>query len=236
MKTQLVGFGDSWTFGSELDRPQEQSWVAQLADIQGWDHINMGTPASSIGHLTVQLFDFIKANPDFENRDLVFMVGLSGLTRYLSYNNAGSEFVNITPEAVYSTSNIHKSGRPPECIDHLKQLAQLTYRQVEDAKYNEFITAQTITLFQQFCNYNEIDCLFFSYFDKPVFDNYAHMIVEDYIYPTTITQALTGKEYSIPDVRSNEYFEGKLFHPNITGHEKIARILKEFYDQKYPRN
>lgn len=236
MQTLLVSFGDSWTFGSELDRPQEQSWTAQLADKLNCKHINMGTPASSIGHLTVQLFDFIKENPNFEEYNLIFMVGLSGLTRYLSYNNAGNEFVNITPEAVYSTSNIHHSGRPPECIDHMKQLAQLTYRQVEDPKYNEFIAAQTITLFQQFCNYNEIDCVFFSYFDMPVFNNYAHMIVEDYIYPTTITQALTGTEYSIPEIRSNEYFEGKLFHPNINGHAKIADLLYTFYDQKYPRH
>jgi hypothetical protein len=234
MDTLLVGFGDSWTFGSELDRPQEQSWVAQLATLQGWDHINMGTPASSIGHLTVQLFDFIKLNSDYQK--MVFAVGLSGLTRYLSYNNAGKEFVNITPEAVYSTSNIHQSGRPPECVDHMKQLAQLTYRQVEDANYNEFITAQTIFTFQQACGISGIKCIFFSYFDLPEFVNYKHVVSTDTLYPTSITKALTGKEYALPDIRSNKYFEGKLFHPNMLGHTRIAELLKEFYDQHYTRD
>ena len=199
------------------------------------DYVNMGTPASSIGHLSKQLFDFIKENPNFEEHKIIFMVGLSGLTRYLSYNNANKEFVNITPEAVYSTSNIHPSGKPPEVINHLRDYADQTYRLIEDPVYNEFITVQTITLFQQFCNYNEIDCIFFSYFDMPAFDNFGHMIARDYVYPTTITQALTGKEYSIPDIRSNTYFEGKLFHPNITGHKRIAELLKEFYDKLYPR-
>lgn len=234
MRTLLVAFGDSWTFGSELDIPREDPWVKHLADILDADYVNMGTPASSNGYLSKQLFDFVKENTDFEQRKIIFMVGLTGLTRYLSYNNAGKEFVNITPEAVYSTSNIHVSGRPPECIDHMRQLAQLTYKQVEDPVYNEFITAQAITLFQQFCSYNEIDCLFFSYFDMPAFNNFGHMIAQDYIYPTTITQALTGIEYSIPEIRNNNYFAGKLFHPNILGHKKIAELLREFYDKLYP--
>jgi hypothetical protein len=233
MKKTLVAFGDSWTFGSELDRPNEQNWVTQLAKMQGWEHVNMGTPASSIGHLTVQLFDFIKTNPKTK---LVFMVGLSGLTRYLSYNNAQKEFVNITPEAVYSTSNIHHSGRPPECIDHMKQLAQLTYRQVEDPVYNEFIVAQTIFTFQQTCGLNDIDCIFFSYFDMPEFNNYGYVIYKDLIYPTSITKALTGQEYELPAIRDNKYFTGKLFHPNIDGHTRIAEILKEFYDSNYSGN
>jgi lysophospholipase L1-like esterase len=236
MKRLLVGFGDSWTFGSELDIPREDPWVKHIADMLNADYVNMGTPASSIGHLSKQLFDFIKENPTFEKRKTIFMVGLSGLTRYLSYNNANNEFVNITPEAVYSTSNIHFSGQPPECIDHMRQLAQLTYRQVEDPVYNEFIAVQTITLFQQFCNYNKINCVFFSYFDMPTFNNFGHMIAQEYIYPTTITQALTGKEYAIPEVRNNEYFAGKLFHPNILGHQRIAELLKNFYDKLYPGN
>lgn len=236
MNTLLVGFGDSWTFGSELDRPQEQSWVNQLSDMMGYDScINMGVPSSSIGHLTVQLFDFIKQNPNFENYKITFMVGLTGLTRYLIYSNRENQFVNITPEAVYKTNDIHHSGKPPEVVTHLKDYAQQTYRLIEDPIYNEFLVCQQIFQFQQFCNYNEIDCLFFSYFDPLVISKYNHMIVEDLIYPKTITQALTGEEYQLPNTLSNQYFEGKLFHPNLHGHTRIAELLKEFYDQKYPR-
>lgn len=235
MKEIIVGFGDSWTFGSELDRPSEQCWLSQLATTMDADSYNMSTPASSIGHLTVQLFNFIQQNPKFENNKLIFMVGLTGLTRYLSYSNSKKQFVSITPEAVYCTEGIHTSGRPPEHLPFMDTLAKQTYTLTEDSKYNEFLVVQQIFQFQQFCNYNEIDCIFFSYFDMPVFDNYKHMIVKDLVYPITITQALTGKEYSIPAIRENEYFTGKLFHPNVNGHQRIAELLREFYDQKYPR-
>jgi hypothetical protein len=232
----IVGFGDSWTFGSELDHPDKQCWLAQLSTMMNTRFCNMSTPASSIGHLSVQLFDFVKNNPNFEDNQLIFMVGLTGLTRYLSYSNAKGQFVSITPEAVYCTKDIHSSGRPPENLPFMDALAKQTYMLTEDAVYNEFLVAQQISLFQQFCNYNEIDCIFFSYFDMPTFNNYGHMIVKDLVYPTSITQALTGQEYSIPKIRDNKYFTGKLFHPNIDGHTRIAELLRDFYDQKYPRN
>ena len=131
MKQTIVGFGDSWTFGSELDRPAEQCWLTQLATAMDADYCNMSTPASSIGHLTVQLFDFIQQNPNFENNKLIFMVGLTGLTRYLSYSNRLNEFINITPEANYQSSNIHQSGRPPDVVKEFRTLSGEMYRMVE---------------------------------------------------------------------------------------------------------
>jgi hypothetical protein len=236
MKPLLVAFGDSWTFGSELDIPREDPWCRHLADMLGADYVNMGVPASSIGHLTVQLFDFVKQNPNFEQRCLIFMVGLTGLTRYLSYSNSKNQFVNITPEAVYCTNDIHPSGRPPEVCTEMNDLANQTYRLVEAKQYNEFLAVQTIFQFQQFCHYNEIDSVFFSYFDPLDIGSYRHMICDNELYPTTITQALTGTEYALPEIRDNQYFAGKLFHPNVLGHYRIAELLKEFYDQQYPRH
>jgi hypothetical protein len=118
----------------------------------------------------------------------------------------------------------------------MQDYAQLTYRHVESGLYNEFLGVQTVFQIQQFCFYNEIDCVFFSYFDKLITDTYGYMLRKDLIYPTTITRALTGEEYDLPGIRENEYFAGKLFHPNILGHRRIAELLIEFYDQKYPRD
>ena len=228
MNTLLVGFGDSWTFGSELDRPWEQSWVVQLATKLNAKPVNLGTPASSIGHLTVQLFDFIKRK---HTGQIIFMVGLSGATRYLSYSNQLGEFVNITPEANYRTGNIHESGRPPEVVREFGTLAGEMYRMVECDAYNQFLATQTVLLFQQYCKNNGIDVLFFSYFDKIKFD--PGLVDTSLIYPITLTQALTGSEYELPAVRNNKYFQGKLFHPNILGHERMAQLLYEQYVQTY---
>jgi lysophospholipase L1-like esterase len=56
-------------------------------------------------------------------------------------------------------------------------------------------------------------------------------VTTNLFYPTTITKALTGTEYSVPEVRENQYFQNKLFHPNEQGHKKIAEILLEFYER-----
>lgn len=232
MKQILVGFGDSWTFGSELDRPAEQCWLAQMASCMGVAYVNNSCPASSIGHLTVQLFDFIK-NSQITDCKLVFLVGLSGASRHLTYNSSGNEFANITPDTVYSTSDIHPTGQPPETLDHMRELLKQTYMYVEHPEYNKFLATQTVFLFQQYCQQNNIDVIFFSYFDRINFD--STLVNTDIIYPTTITQSLTGNEYSA-DTMSHKYFVGKLFHPNIDGHTQIATILKEFYDSKYTRN
>ena len=229
MRTVLVGFGDSWTFGSELDRPQEQSWVAQLANMLHAIPINMGTPASSIEHNVVQLFDFIENINQYRRYKKIFAVGLTGSTRYLSYSNRLAEFISITPEANYRTRDIHHSGRPPEVVKEFGTLAGEMYRMVECAEYNRFKLTQTVFTFENYCKQHNIDVIFFSYFDYIDINN-------ELMYPESITRAVTGREYEIPAIRDYEAFAGKLFHPNIVGHTRIAELLKEFYDQKYPRN
>lgn len=229
MKLLLVGYGDSWTFGSELDRPQEQSWVAQLATMLDADHVNMGTPASSIGHTVVQLFDFIK-QVQYTDYKKIFMVGLSGQTRYLTYSNRLNEFVNITPEANYRTGNIQKTGQPPDVVTEFGTLAGELYRMVECPEYNQFLVNQTLFLFDNYCKLNNIDVIYFSYFDALCTD------LDINLYPTTITYALADQEYALPEIRNNKYFAGKLFHPNMLGHTRIAELLKNFYDQKYSRH
>ena len=230
MKRLLVTFGDSWTFGSELDKPYQENWTAQMSKMLDCGHVNMSVPASSIGHLTVQLFDFLKQHHDSK---LIFMVGLSGTTRYLSYCNAKNEFINITPEAVYCTQNINPNGKPPEHLPHMGELSKQIYRLVEHVEYNRFLMTQTMFLFQNYCKLNNIDLIFFSYFDylEP-----SDIIYKTKLYPISITKALTNREYSIPEIRDNEYFKDTLFHPNAMGHTKIAEILYEFYTKNYPRD
>jgi hypothetical protein len=231
MKPLLVGFGDSWTFGSELDIPQEQNWLTQLGCRLNADTVNMSTPASSIGHLAVQLFDFVKLQ---HTGQIVFLVGLTGSSRYLSYSNELDEFVNITPQLVYRTTQPEPppgrpaTGQPPDVIEHMRPLADAVYRYADCEQYRSFVTAQTILLFQNYCGFNNITVKFFSYFDMAGLSNYNQVINLEHLYPTTITQAMTGQEYVLPDILDNPYFAGKLFHPNQHGHERIAQILYDF--------
>ncbi len=231
MKPLLVGFGDSWTFGSELDIPQEQNWLACLGRGIGADTVNMATPASSIGHLAVQLFDFIQLG---HTGQIIFLVGLTSASRYLSYSNELNEFVNITARLVYRTTQPEPptgrpaTGQPPDVVEHMRPLADAVYLYADCEQYRSFITAQTILLFQNYCQLNNITVRFFNYFDTVDLSTYGSAINLSQIYPTTITKAITGQEYVLPDTLSNQYFAGKLFHPNHLGHQRIAEILYEF--------
>ncbi len=231
MKKLLVAFGDSWTFGSELDIPRQDPWPTHLAKKLQAELINLGTPASGIEHTLVQLFDYIQTSTRYQEYKKIFMVGLSGTTRYLTYSNRLKEFVNITPEANYRTGNIHPSGCPPETVTEFGNLAGEMYRIVECSEYNRYVATKTIFAFQQYCNQHNIDVLFFGYFDPVDVD--TQIVDVKNLYTKTITNALTGREYELPAIRDNEYFRGKLFHPNIQGHERIAELLYEQYVQTY---
>jgi hypothetical protein len=231
MKRLLVAFGDSWTFGSELDLPRQQPWPTHLAEKLSAEAINLGTPASGIEHTLVKLFDWIGTSGNYNNYKKIFMVGLSGTTRYLTYSNQLKEFVNITPEANYRTGNIHVSGCPPEVVSNFGTLSGEMYRIVESHEYNQYIATKTVFAFQNYCAQNNIDVLFFSYFDLAQVD--YRVVDSRIIYPTTITKALTGQEYSLPDICQHPYFVGKLFHPNADGHKQIAQILYDQYVQTY---
>jgi hypothetical protein len=231
MKRLLVAFGDSWTFGSELHTPQCSSWPYLLANKLDAELINLGTPASSIGHLIVQLFQFINQIENYKDYKIIFMVGLSGRSRYLTYFNELNEFANITPEAVYRTGDIKPTGQPPGDILEMLPYKGIHYRYVDSEDYANFIVVQTLFSFQNFAKLNNIDSIYFSYFDYPDLSNYQAIVTTNLFYPTTITKALTGTEYSVPEVRENQYFQNKLFHPNEQGHKKIAEILLEFYER-----
>lgn len=231
MKRLLVAFGDSWTFGSELDIPREEPWPTHLARQLQAEVINLGTPASSIEHTLVQLFDYVKNSDNYTDYKKIFMVGLTGTTRYLSYSNRLGEFVNITPEANYRTGNIHFSGKPPDIVQEFGALSGEMYRMVESPEYNQYVATKTIFAFQNYCDQHNIDVLFFSYFDLVKVD--THVVDTKNLYPGTITKALTGREYELPAIRNNQYFSGKLFHPNISGHQRIAELLYEQYVQTY---
>jgi hypothetical protein len=232
MKPLLVTFGDSWTYGSELDTPNSQNWTHHLGKQLDAATLNLSCPASSIGHLTVQLFQFIEQAEQYKDCKKIFAVGLTGTTRYLTYSNRLNEFINITPEACYRSTDIHTSGRPPETANEFASLAGELYRMAECSTYNKFLLEQAVMLFQNYCQLNDIDCIFFSYFD------YLQLSLADtgVIYKESITKTLTGSEYAVPAIRDNVYFSGKLFHPNEHGHIQIAAILKDFYDQCYSRN
>ena len=66
-------------------------------------------------------------------------------------------------------------------------------------------------------------------------DKYQDIIDLRKVYTQTITRALAGQEYVLPDITTNQFFLGKLFHPNDRGHIQIAELLNDLYTKKYTR-
>lgn len=233
MKTLLVGFGDSWTIGAELPDPPNQNWVVQVAKRMGAEYINLGTSGTGVEHLTVQLFNFLKTKEQYADYKIIFMVGMSGASRYLSYCNQRKEFISITPNACYRTTGIDPGGRPPEVANDFVNVSYNVYTMVDCAEYNNFIAAKTVFAIQNYCKNNNIDCIFFSFWEAPDFLGYP--VDTKYVCPTPMTELLTGMSMS-PELLEHEYFAGNMFHPNLAGQTQMSELIYDYYISAYPGN
>lgn len=233
MKTLLVGFGDSWTIGAELPDPPNQNWVVQVANRLNAEYINLGTSGTGIEHLMVQLFKFLQVKEQYADYKIVFMVGLSGASRYLSYSNQRNEFISITPNACYRTTNIDPGGAPPEVANDFTSIAYNIYNDVDCPGYNNFIAAKTVFSIQQYCKNADIDCIFFSFWESPDFAGYP--VDTAYICETPMTELLAGLPIG-NEILKHPCFIGNMFHPNLTGQTKMSDLIYEYYLSAYPGN
>jgi hypothetical protein len=96
---------------------------------------------------------------------------------------------------------------------------------VQHPHWDNYITAQTIFQFQQYCQTRDITVYFFSYFDRLDLSEYEYLINMEQVHPTTITQSIANMDFSHQEIMQHPCFEGKLFHPNIYGHTQIANLL-----------
>lgn len=211
MKKLLATFGDSWTFGSELENPQTECWTAQLSEYFSCV-FNMGTPASSIGHIVVQLEKLLtQINlKDFDSCTFVF--GLTSPSRYLMFDNLKNEYVNVTSEAVYYT-NINNNGRPPDVAEHLLKFGNDFYRNIDHVKFQQHTTSQIVAFLQGWCMQNKVKDIYMSYFEDQQFNQFVDI-------DKVINQ---GRSLNL----DRKYFRDNSSHPNKDGHTYIASLLKE---------
>ena len=233
MKTLLVGFGDSWTIGAELPDPPNQNWVVQVAKRLTAEYINLGTSGTGVEHLMVQLFKFLQIKEQYTEYKIIFMIGLSGASRYLSYSNERKEFISITPNACYRTTNVDPGGRPPEVANDFVNISYNMYTMVDCAEYNNFVAAKTVFAIQQYCRNNNIDCIFFSFWESPDFMGYP--IDTNYVCEKPMTEILAGLPIG-EEILKHPYFVGNMFHPNLVGQIKMAEIIYDYYISTYPGN
>jgi len=211
VKKLLATFGDSWTFGSELEDPQTECWTAQLREYFSCV-FNMGTPASSIGHIVVQLEKLLTQINLKEFDSCTFVFGLTSPSRYLMFDNLKNEYVNVTSEAVYYT-NINSNGHPPNVADHLAKFSWDFYRDVEHNELQKHTASQVVAFLQGWCRQNKVHDIYMSYFEDQLFNQFVDI-------DKVIGQ---GKSLSL----DRKYFRDTSSHPNKDGHTYIASLVKE---------
>lgn len=210
MKTLLATFGDSWTFGSELENPQTDCWTAQLST--EFSHVfNMSVPASSIGHIVVQLENLLSQVKLDEFNQRVFVFGLTSSSRYLMFDNLKNEYVNVTSEAVYYT-NTYNNGRPPDVAEHLLKFGNDFYRNIDHVKLQQHTVSQVVAFLQAWCKQNNIQDIYMSYFEDQTFNQFVN------------TDKIINQGNSLN--LAPEYFTDGRSHPNKEGHAYIASLVK----------
>ena len=210
MKKLLATFGDSWTFGSELERPQTECWTAQLGT--DFTHVyNMGTPASSVGHIVVQLENLLQQINLEEFAQRVFVFGLTSPSRYLMFDNLNNEYVNVTSEAVYYT-DINSNGHPPRVAEHLLKFGNDFYRSVEHRTLQKYTSSLTVAFLQSWCQQHHVKDIYLSYFEDQEFNQFVN----------TDKIIQQGQSLNLEP----KYFTDGRSHPNRDGHAYIASLVK----------
>jgi hypothetical protein len=210
---KLFTFGDSWTYGSELENPQTQCWTTKLSAILNCESNNLGIPASSIPHMLVQLI----SNLEHIKENDICIFGLTSPTRYIGYDNVLQQFVNITSEAVYYT-DIKKTGHPPNVVPHMLNFGVDFYKLQDSFEYQQLHVATAIGSLQKICEQRNIRNYYFSYFEDLNLGKYTEIV-------NTETILHNGK--AIKTMLSADAFNNISTHPTSLGHIEIANILSK---------
>ena len=97
----LVGFGDSWANGDELDRSREKSYMQLLGERFGVHVLNYAVSSSSIGHMLIQFQRFVAESYHPDNRyHAVFFV--TAKERGFYYDDADHTIKHMSPTNINS--------------------------------------------------------------------------------------------------------------------------------------
>lgn len=101
----LLGFGDSWTWGSDLDPVHGKNYLTLLAEHFGIKSVNRSRGGSSIPHLILQINEFIKTQylPDNQYHAVFF---LTAQERTFVYDQ--DRIVEISPGYVNDNNTDNK--------------------------------------------------------------------------------------------------------------------------------
>jgi len=212
----LLGFGDSWTHGDDLDLSYEKTYMQLLGEQFGIECRNLSKPSTSIPHLIVQLREFVETQYYPRNQyHAVFF--LSAQERTFLYDDEDNHIVNVSPT----------SAKDSERQDSY-------YRSIYNPPLGTFNLNVSILALQQICSaYNIKDYYVAGWqeinlwrqVDQTKFFNHGRPVT------TVFTEDNTFKQLNELRDENNMYIthaHRPSGHPNRQGHAKIAQALGQW--------
>jgi lysophospholipase L1-like esterase len=223
-KSLLIWCGDSWTAGAELKTPNQDRFPTLVSDYLGIDSINLSKSGSSINYLIFKLKQILKIKRLFPNHNVVVLFGLTVPGRLCIENENGKKiFVSpntfdLTAYTTWAKDVFSNKHIQTQTIINLIFLADQCSKKNIPLKFINTMCNWTDFQGNWFDQYLEesdwlvslqwsmYSCLFdvgkFDFNKIDILEKTSHgkKIIKKYIYPSKN-------------------------HPNISGHQKIAKIL-----------
>ena len=218
MKQKLVTFGDSWTWGSDLN-PGEKTYGQLIAESKGIEFQNYSQISTAGEHMVLQLQSMIKES-DFSEYQYIALFSYTVLSRFMYYVDQPQFDNKFNTNCGYVMYNGTEPG---------DYASESYYKYIWSKKLESFKFYTTVMTLQNLCQqYNIKDYYAFS-FSEVNWDllNYTG-IDRNKFYNQGNTNFLKmfGCERVDP---SNKYFLGSASsHPNQLGHQLIADTLADW--------
>lgn len=211
----LLGFGDSWTRGADIDRQHEKTYLTLLAEHFGIESINCSYGGSSIPHLVLQLNRFIESQYFSSNRyHAVFF--LTAQERTIVYDN--DQTIHISPGGGDSKDLDGKRG-------------EFYYKHTYNHQLGTFKLNVTVLALQQIClTYGIKDYYLAGWQEIELWQviNRTKFFADGKPITTLFTTDNSFRLFQLLKDDGNPYLthaHGHSGHPNQQGHAKIAQAL-----------
>jgi hypothetical protein len=204
--TTLIGFGDSWAYGSGLDFANEKPYLQLAAEKLGFNFINCAESSSSIPHLVHQLNNFISAKYSAEENYIAVF------------------FITARERTFFVDPDLEKIIHSSPCKTDFVEQERCYYQHYTD-QYQNFVVNTAVAAIEHLCRaYNIKNCYipgwqvidFWPAIDRKkfLFDNQ---------YPIT---KLFGQTTNFTDLMNSDCkYLDSTGHPNQLGHQVIADVL-----------
>jgi lysophospholipase L1-like esterase len=208
----LFTVGDSFTYGEELEHPEQHAWPVLVAKELGYDLINRGRPAASNDYMIKEVIKSVTKN----RPDLVIV----------AWSSAGrTEFSDhLGVYSVWPGSNLNVWNAPE--LAHRKQLVKyITVYNNLQHEYRRWL--RNVVLLQSFLRDQSIDYRFVNTFDNLIRGNKYIAWSPEY------TQLIdTDKFIGWPNTGFMEWAYGTPHgpggHPLEEGHQLIAENIVRY--------